>query len=490
MLSFTIALVLLVAGYYTYGRWISRIFGQDPERPTPVHTMADGVDYVLLPTWKVFLIQFLNIAGLGPIFGAVMGVMYGPAAFLWIVFGTIFAGAVHDYLSGMLSLRMGGASLPEIVGSQLGRGMRAVMRGFALVLMILVGAVFVYNPADLLAMLTPDWAGRMVWIAVIFAYYMLATLLPVDKLIGRLYPLFGVALLFMAVGVLVMLYVHGAQMPEIWDQFYNHKADPEANPVFPMMFVSIACGAISGFHATQSPMMARCLANERHARPVFYGAMVTEGIVALIWAAAAIAFTGGYSGLQQFMGGGTPAVLVNDLSRSWLGAAGGVLAILGVVAAPITSGDTALRSARLIAADFMGMSQSGIRDRLAVSVPVFVAAFAVMLMPYEVLWRYFAWCNQVLAAITLWTLTVWMASNSRPYMVTLVPALFMTMVTVTYICFAPEGLGLLTDAVAGLRVGYGASLAAGGLATAGMLALFARWLSGRRAIPGPMAGRA
>ncbi len=302
MISFTIALAVLIAGYFTYGKFVSRVFGQDPARITPVHTRADGVDFVPLPTWKIFLIQFLNIAGLGPIFGAIMGVMYGPAAFLWIVFGTIFAGAVHDYLSGMLSLRNGGASLPEIVGAELGSKIKTVMRVFALLLMILVGAVFVYNPADLLAMLTPNSLDKMFWIVVIFAYYMLATLLPIDKLIGKLYPLFGIALLFMALGIMTMLYVHAPQMPEMWEGFYNHKADPKANPIFPMMFVSIACGAISGFHATQSPMMARCLKNEKYARPVFYGAMVTEGIVALIWAAAAIAFTGGYSQLQDALG--------------------------------------------------------------------------------------------------------------------------------------------------------------------------------------------
>ena len=282
MISFSIALVLLLAGYLIYGKVVENVFGSDPTRPTPVKTMADGVDYVPLPSWKIFLIQFLNIAGLGPIFGAVMGVMFGPAAFLWIVFGTIFAGDVHDYLSGMLSLRNKGASLPELVGSQLSGGIRQTMRVFSLLLMILVGAVFVYNPADLLQMLTPASLDRTFWIVMIFSYYMAATLLPVDKLIGKLYPLFGIALLFMAVGIMVMLYVHAGQMPEIWQSFHNHKADPDANPIFPMMFVSIACGAISGFHATQSPMMARCLENERHARPIFYGAMVTEGVVALI----------------------------------------------------------------------------------------------------------------------------------------------------------------------------------------------------------------
>lgn len=475
MLSFTIALIILIGGYFLYGKFVAKVFGQDPSRPTPVKLHADGVDFVELPTWKVFLIQFLNIAGLGPIFGAIMGVMFGPAAFLWIVFGTIFAGAVHDYLSGMLSLRSGGASLPEIVGDQLGKGVKNVMRGFSLLLMILVGAVFVYNPADLLAMLTPNSFDRLFWIIVIFAYYMLATLLPIDKLIGKLYPLFGFALLFMAVGILVSLYFHSSSMPEIWTEFYNHKADPKANPIFPMMFVSIACGAISGFHATQSPMMARCLKNEKHARPVFYGAMVTEGIVALIWAAAAISFTGGYSGLQTYLGNGSPAILVNDVSRSWLGTAGGVLAVLGVIAAPITSGDTALRSARLIAADFMGVKQRKILKRLIISVPLFALCFVIMLLPYESLWRYFAWSNQMLAVFTLWALSVYLAKNRKLYLITLIPALFMTAVTMTYIFFAPEGFGAMTDALWGVSIAYEWALGIGLSITAVCLMLFIRY---------------
>ncbi len=478
MISFLIALVALIAGYFVYGRFVSHVFGVDPSRPTPVKTMADGVDYVALPTWKIFLIQFLNIAGLGPIFGAIMGVMFGPAAFLWIVFGTIFAGAVHDYLGGMLSLRRNGASLPELVGEQLGDKIKQLMRGFALVLMILVGAVFVYNPADLLAMLTPDSLDRLFWIVVIFAYYMAATLLPVDKLIGKLYPLFGVALLFMALGVLVMLFVHGDALPEFWDGFYNHKPDPEASPIFPMMFVSIACGAISGFHATQSPMMARCLENEKYARPIFYGAMVTEGIVALIWAAAAIAFTGGYSNLEEALSGSSPAVLVNDLTSSWLGAVGGVLAVLGVIAAPITSGDTALRSARLIAADFMGVEQKKIVKRLAISVPIFVLCFVIMLLPYEVLWRYFAWCNQELSVFTLWAVTVYLAARKKLYMVTLIPALFMTCVTTTYIFFAPEGFSAMTIGLWNTPIPYEVALGIGLLASFILLFVFRVWLRG------------
>ncbi len=483
MISFVIALAVLCIGSYLYGRFVSRVFGVDPSRKTPVHTKADGVDYVLLPTWKIYLIQFLNIAGLGPIFGAIMGVMFGPAAFLWIVFGTIFGGAVHDFFSGMLSLRRDGASLPEIVGEQLGNKVKQVMRGFALILMILVGAVFVYNPADLLAMLTPEHLDKMFWIVVIFAYYMAATLLPVDKLIGKLYPVFGFALLFMAVGILVMLFVHGDALPEMWDGFYNHKSDPASSPIFPMMFVSIACGAISGFHATQSPMMARCLGNEKHARIVFYGAMVTEGVVALIWAAAAIAFTGGYSSLEATLAGSSPAVLVNNLSSSWLGAFGGILAILGVIAAPITSGDTALRSARLIAADFMGVEQKNIVKRLAVSIPIFVLCFVIMLLPYEVLWRYFAWCNQELSVFTLWALTVYLAARKKMYIVTLLPALFMTCVTTTYIFFAPEGFSAITTGLWEEPIPYELAVCIGVAVSGVFLAIFTMWLRSYEAKP-------
>lgn len=477
MISFIIALAILIGGYFIYSKYISKIFGVDPNRKTPVQTMADGVDYVELPTWKIFLIQFLNIAGLGPIFGAIMGVMYGPSAFLWIVFGTIFAGAVHDFLSGMLSIRSNGASLPEIVGEQLGSKIKTTMRVFALLLMILVGAVFVYNPADLLAMLTPDSLDRTFWIITIFIYYMAAALLPIDKLIGKLYPIFGFALLFMATGILTVLFFNADTLPEMWQEFYNHKSNPEENPIFPMMFVSIACGAISGFHATQSPMMARCLKNEKYARPVFYGAMVAEGIVALIWAAAAIAFTGGYDGLQQYLGTNTPAVLVNDLSKSWLGVFGGILAILGVIAAPITSGDTALRSARLIASDFMGIKQKQISKRLLVSIPIFILCFIIMLIPYEMLWRYFAWCNQVLSVFTLWAITIYLAKEKKNYFITLPVAIFMTCVTMTYIFFAPEGFSSLTLTLFNTAISYELAVIIGVAISCLFYILFARYIS-------------
>lgn len=444
MTLFLVSLAVLVGGYFIYGLLVERVIGCDPKRVMPCYSMQDGVDYMPLPTWKVFLIQFLNIAGLGPIFGAIMGVMYGPAAFLWIVFGTIFAGAVHDFLSGVISIRRDGASLPEIVGSELGTNVKQLMRVFSLALMVLVGAVFILTPADLIAGMTPEWMDSTFWIIAIFVYYMLATLLPIDKLIGNIYPVFGFALLFMAVGIMSVLIFGDVTIPDgISDGFYNRSPSADTMPLFPMMFVSIACGAISGFHATQSPMMARCLKNEKLARPVFYGAMVAEGIVALIWAAAAIAFTGGYGELSTFLSenGGT-AGLVHAISIDWLGALGGVLAILGVVAAPITTGDTALRSARLIAADFMHYQQKTVVRRLIVSVPIFALTFVIMQIDFAVLWRYFAWCNQTLAVFTLWAVTVYLARHRKFYWITMLPALFMTCVCTSYILYAPEGLGL------------------------------------------------
>ncbi len=398
-----------------------------------------------LPWWKAFLIQFLNIAGLGPIFGSIMGIMFGESAFLWIVFGTIFAGAVHDYFSGMISLRRNGASLPEIVGLELGSGIKQFMRVFSLLLMILVGAVFVSGPAGLLAGLTPDSLDMTFWVVVIFAYYVLATLVPIDKLIGKIYPFFGFALLFMAVGIMMAMFVYKAPIPELTEGLSNQH--PQKLPIFPIMFVSIACGAISGFHATQSPMMARCLQNERYGRKVFYGSMIAEGVLALIWAAAASSFFGSVNGLQEFVAGlapteNKPAIVVDLISNYWLGTFGGILALIGVIAAPITSGDTALRSARLIASDFLKFDQTTIGKRLIISIPIFVLTFIVLQMNFDILWRYFAWSNQTLAVFTLWAITVYLAKRKKLYWVSLIPAVFMTAVSVCYIFIAPEGFGL------------------------------------------------
>lgn len=445
MISFTISILLLIAGYFIYGSIVEKIFGIYPACPTPAIKNPDGVDYVPLPWWRAFLIQFLNIAGLGPIFGAIMGIMYGQAAFLWIVLGTIFGGAVHDYLSGMMSVRSNGASQPELVGKELGNGVKQFMRVFSLGLMILVGAVFVSGPADLLHSISNGQVPVVVWVVLIFIYYLLATILPIDKIIGKIYPVFGFALLFMALGILVSLYIYRAPIPEFTEGFAN--VHPNGLPIFPMMFISIACGAISGFHATQSPLMARCIQNEKVGRRVFYGSMVAEGIVALIWAAAASSFFGSIEGLQQFVGGlsdttNKPAVVVDLISKTWMGSVGGVLVLLGVVAAPLTSGDTALRSARLIAADFLKFDQKPIKNRLVLAAPIFILTFIVMKVNFDVVWRYFAWWNQALSVFTLWAITVYLSKRQKFYGISFIPAMFMTAVTSTYILAAPEGFHL------------------------------------------------
>ena len=474
MVTFIIALILLVVGFFTYGVLVEKIFGIEPERKTPALTKTDGVDFVPMAPWRIFLVQFLNIAGLGPIFGAIMGIFYGPAAFLWIVFGTIFAGGVHDYLSGMLSIRKGGVSLPDIVGDELGKGTKVFIRVLSLVLLILLTTTFLSGPATLLQGLAPLSSFSLqhsavstqipiVWVLIIFGYYALATVLPVDKLIGRFYPIFGGILLFMGIGIMViMLGWHSSEMPEVFDGLQNRQTN--GLPLFPMMFVSIACGAISGFHGTQSPIMARCVTSERQGRWIFYGAMVAEGILALIWAAAAGTFfadpeTGlyGIDGLQAFAaqhpGENIAALVIDKVSRSWLGTIGGILAIIGVIAAPITSGDTALRSARLIVADFLKWDQRPIPRRLMIAVPLFLCVFGMVFVDFNIVWRYFAWTNQTLATFTLWAGTVWLykkhsAISHQPsdfrfgYLIALVPALFMTMVCSSYILIAPEGLHL------------------------------------------------
>lgn len=446
MVTFSAALALLIVGYFIYGGLVNRIFAPDTKRTTPAVSINDGVDYIPMPTWKIFMIQFLNIAGLGPIFGAIMGAQFGTASYLWIVIGTLFAGAVHDFFSGCLSIRNNGANLPELIGKYLGTSAKTVMNILSIVLMVLVGAVFVSGPAELLAGMTPTFLNVNFWIVTIFIYYILATLLPVDKIIGRIYPIFAIALLFMAFGILIMLYVKQPTLPEIW-QGLGTKYD--SSPIFPMMFVSIACGAISGFHATQSPLMARCMKNEKHCRPIFYGAMVTEGIVALIWAAAATWFFGEHGTVDAATGiPYSGAKVATMISKEWLGTIGGIVAILGIVAAPITSGDTALRSARLIIADFLHMEQKSIKKRLIICVPLFLVTAGTLIYSltdadgFKIIWRYFAWCNQTLSVFTLWAITVYLARKKKPYIITLIPALFMTCVSTTYICIAPEGLQL------------------------------------------------
>lgn len=458
MLSFVISIVALILGYFLYGAFVDRVFGPDPKRPTPAVTKADGVDFIAMPSWKVYMIQFLNIAGTGPIFGAIMGAKFGPASYLWIVFGCIFAGAVHDYMCGMLSVRHGGCGFPELVGEYLGQRTKKVMLVFSIVLLLLVGTVFVYSPALILGDIAGDGSrgSIMLWVGIVFFYYIIATLLPIDKLIGRVYPLFAVALLFMALALMVCLFIKWPSLPEFWDGLggWNKQAGIGDQPIFPCLFITIACGAISGFHATQSPLMARCIRNEKMGRPVFYGSMITEGLVALIWAAVAswFFFDGGAAEVGSDMSAAAPAV-VTKVSKGWLGVMGGILAIIGVVAAPITSGDTAFRSARLIIADFLHLEQKDIHKRLAIAVPLF--AGSALLLWYNIadangfntIWRYFGWSNQTLAAFMLWTATVYLVrkKGGLNYLITLLPALFMTSVCVAFIMVDKTGFRLPTS---------------------------------------------
>lgn len=500
MITFLVAIVALILGYLLYGAFVEKIFGVDEKAQTPALTKTDGVDYVPMKPWRIFLVQFLNIAGLGPIFGAIMGIFFGPAAFLWIVFGTIFAGGVHDYLSGMLSIRKGGFSLPDIIGDELGSSIRMFMRILSLVLLILLTTTFLSGPAVLLQGLAPlstytiersdvIYQIPIIWVLIIFGYYSLATVLPVDKLIGRFYPIFGAILLFMGIGIMiVMLGWHSSEMPELTDGLQNHQTN--GLPLFPMMFVSIACGAISGFHGTQSPIMARCVTNERQGRIIFYGAMVAEGILALIWAAAAGTFFAdpeqglyGIDGLQAFAaqhhGENIAALVIDRVSRSWLGTIGGILAIIGVIAAPITSGDTALRSARLIVADFLKWDQRPIPKRLIIAIPLFLCVFGMVFVDFNIVWRYFAWTNQTLAVFTLWAGTVFLfkqehrAIDPKPYrygyVIALVPALFMTMVSISYIFIAPEGFRF-----ASYGISWVAYLIAAGV-TISLVGIFTYW---------------
>ena len=455
MITFSLSFVALILGYLFYGSFVSRMFGPD-DRVTPAVAKADGVDFIVLPNWKVFMIQFLNIAGTGPIFGAIMGAKFGPVAYLWIVLGCIFAGAVHDYLSGMLSMRHGGASLPELVGAYLGKTTRAVMLVFTVLLLIMVGTVFVYSPAEILHTMG---GGTMMWVAVIFVYYIIATMLPIDKIIGKIYPLFAFSLLFMAAALMIVLFVKMPHLPELWTNFYNmgKEAQPEkwTDAIFPALFITIACGAISGFHATQSPLMARCVKSEKMGRPIFYGAMITEGMVALIWATVSMWFfygdpTPGYeliAGAEKGFYTSAPAV-VNLVCNDWLGVVGAILAMLGVVAAPITSGDTAFRSARLIVAEWLKMNQRPIAKRLMICIPMFGVSIAMLVWQIEnpdgfnTIWQYFGWSNQTLSVFTLWTVTVYLVRNKKCFWVTLIPALFMTAVCSTYAFVSKQMLGM------------------------------------------------
>lgn len=467
MYSFLAGAACLILGYFIYGKIIERNFGPD-DRKTPAVEINDGVDFVAMPTWKVFLIQLLNIAGTGPIFGALSGALFGPIVYLWIVLGCIFAGAVHDYSCGMLSERNGGASISELAGKYLGSAMRFVMRIFSVILLVMCGVVFTTGPAELLALLTPGRLNAEFWLWVVLIYYFIATFVPVDKVIGRLYPLFGICLIIMALGVSgKLLFSKEFAMPELWVDFGNRHA--LGTPAWPFMFITVACGAISGFHATQSPMMARCIKSERNGRSVFYGAMVAEGIIALIWAAAGVSC---YESSQALLdaGAGCSAVVYEICSKT-MGKVGTTLALIGVIVCPISSGDTAYRAARLTLADWFRLNQESIRNRILLTVPLLAAGAIICRFDYSVVWRYFSWANQTLAMIALWTASVYLRRQKKNYAFTVLPAAFMTAVSVTYFVAAPECLGLLWNAIGVpydvfFTVGIAAGIAASVIVTA------------------------
>ncbi len=458
MLTFIICLALLLGGYFTYGKVVENTFAPD-DRETPAIRINDGVDYVVLPQWRLFMIQLLNIAGLGPIFGALQGALWGPIVFLWITFGTIFAGAVHDYFSGMMSERNNGASISEITGIYLGDVMKAIMRVFNVVLLIMVGTVFAVGPAGILVELIKESGGggifvnTMFWLIIILVYYFIATFISIDKIIGKIYPVFGICLIIMAVGVAIGIPMNGYHMPELWDNFRS--LHPAQTPVWSFMFITVACGAISGFHSTQSPLMARCMKSERQGHFVFYGAMVAEGVIALVWAAAGCSLfevnnAGLSTGLAALIAKGQ-AVAVYDVCSKSMGGIGIILAMLGVVACPITSGDTAFRSARLVLADWFNIPQSKMMNRLYLCIPVLgVGAFlgignSLGVFSYAVIWRYFSWTNQTLAMIVLWAASMFLVKEKKNYWITVVPATFMSAVSVTYFCAGKECLGLSTS---------------------------------------------
>ena len=446
MISLILSFLMLLVGYFIYGRLVENFFNPD-DRKTPAIAMGDGVDFVPMKTWKAFLVQLLNIAGTGPIFGALMGACFGPVVFLWIVFGSILGGAVHDYMVGMISERHEGKSIAELSGIYLGNGAKWGMRLFSVLLLLLTGTVFVNSPAALIARLTPMENDTMIWVFVILVYYVLATLLPIDKIIGKLYPVFGVVLIIMAVGIMGGILMGGYQVPEI----RLENLHPQDLPIWPYMFITVACGAISGFHATQSPMVAKCITSEKEGRKVFYGAMLSESVIALVWAAGGMAFYRATGGLNDAISSLGQSGVVYDISTGMLGMAGGILAIVGVVACPITSGDTAFRSARLILSEIFNLNQKPIKNRLVVTIPLLAIAAVLTQLDFNVLWRYFSWSNQTLAMISLWVATAYLLkthSNKLLSLVTALPATFMSAVSMTYIMMAQEGFRL------GAGIGY------------------------------------
>ena len=444
MITFLICLVLLVVAYFAHGSYLERVCKIDPRRAVPSQSLYDGVDYVPMSRWRTFLIQLLNIAGIGPIFGAIMGACFGPVAFLWITIGGIFMGAMHDFLSGVMLVRNEGLSISEIVGRYMGRATLQFMRIFSIILLILVGVVFLRSPASILGEMIPS-VSYWWWIGIIIVYYFVATLLPIDKIIGKLYPLFGAALIFMAIGLAGVILFGEYTVPELsLSTLRNYQPNAESLPIVPTLFITIACGAISGFHATQSPLMARCIKSEGDCRSVFYGAMITESIIALIWAAIAMAFFHGPDKLAIALAehGNSTAWVVNTISTSTLGVVGGILAVLGVVAAPITSGDTAFRSARLIVADSLHIEQRSIPKRLLISIPIFAIGIVLNFIDFDVVWRYFSWTNQALATVVLWTIVVYHRREGYNIWVALLPAIFMTYICSSFVFISDQFFGM------------------------------------------------
>ena len=457
MITFLVCLAVLIAAYFLYGGFLERVVNINPKADVPSKTKYDGVDFMPLPRWRIFLIQLLNIAGTGPIFGAILGACYGPVAFLWITLGGIFMGAMHDFMAGVISLRNGGQSLPEIIGKYLGGGMHKFTLVVIPVLMILVGAVFIVTPSQILTDKTD--IPYLVWVAIIIVYYFVATVLPIDKIIGKIYPVFGAALIFMAVALLGVLLFGDYRIPEL-TSVDNMHFNADKLPIVPTLFISIACGAISGFHATQSPLMARCMTSERQSRPIFFGAMISESVIALIWAAMAMAFFGGVESLNDYMqaNGSNAGVAVSLICDTTLGRVGSILAVLGVVIAPITSGDTAFRSARLIIADMLKFDQKPIYKRLVVSLPLFTIGVLIASVDFDIIWRYFAWSNQALSVITLWMITAWlMRKHSKVVFLSLIPAIIMTYVCSSFVFVSNQFVGMGATDVAYL---YGAAVTA------------------------------
>lgn len=480
MLWFLLCVGILLAGYFVYGKVVEKIFVIKPERATPAYSMQDGIDYVPMSKKKIWLIQLLNIAGTGPIFGPILGALYGPVAMLWIVFGCIFAGAVHDYLTGMLSIRNGGANVPYLTGKYLGKPVKHFMNGFAVLLLLLVGVVFVASPASLLTNITADLINHggvsadavndeagaskgtilTIWTTIIFVYYIIATMVPVDKIIGKVYPFFGALLMFMTFGMFFGLIVNDIPFfrtvgTDIGLMDFFRNMHPKDAPIWPILFLTIACGAISGFHATQSPLMARCTQNEKEGRFIFYGAMIAEGIIALIWCMVGLSF---YDDQASFMEAlkGTPSKVVYDSAIGMLGFFGGIIAVLGVVVLPITSGDTSFRAARLLIADFLNLDQRPFAKRLMIAVPLFAVGFAVSLVDFQILWRYFGWANQTTATVTLWAVSAYLFRTGKFHWISTIPAVFMTTICSTFILNAPIGLGL--DYTLSVWLGFGIAI--------------------------------